>query len=126
MAGDTPATAWTHVGRVDDIPARGARVVRTAAGDIAVFRTDDGQIHAIEDKCPHLAGPLSQGIVHGAQVTCPLHNLVIDLATGGALGPDGGCVRVYPVQVSDGDIQLDLAAPPEAEDEDGCSKRAAA
>ena len=53
----------------------------------------------MEDHCPHRGGPLSQGIVHGAAVTCPLHNWVISLETGKALGADEGAVRTIPVKV---------------------------
>ena len=103
---------FVDIGTLDDIPERGARLVKTRAGTVAVFRTSAGQVYAVEDKCPHLAGPLSQGIVHGGRVTCPLHNLVIDLASGAAEGPDGGCVRTYPVQLREGRIHLGLDAQP--------------
>jgi len=111
MSGMQPARtpAWTTVGRVDDIPLRGARVVRTDGGDIAVFRTQSGAVHAIADRCPHRAGPLSQGIVHDGRVTCPLHNLVVDLETGVAQGPEQLCVRVYPVRIEDGRVVIDVA-----------------
>jgi len=101
---------YLDIGSVDDIPERGARLVKTKSETVAVFRTASGQIFAIEDKCPHLSGPLSQGIVHGSRVTCPLHNLVVDLATGMADGPDGGCVRTFPVEVRDGRILIGLEA----------------
>jgi len=73
---------WTDVGAVTDIPLRGARRVPTPEGDIAVFRTGDGRVFALRDQCPHKGGPLSQGIVHGHAVACPLHNWSIELATG--------------------------------------------
>ena len=73
---------WTHVGTVDDIPRRGARCVMTPHGRIGVFRTADDRIFAIENRCPHKGGPLTEGIVHGASVTCPLHNWVLSLETG--------------------------------------------
>ena len=81
---------WTSVGSIDDIPRRGARCVRNGDMTIAVFRTVDDQIFALEDKCPHRNGQLSQGIVHGNCVTCPLHNWVISLETGSAQGADEG------------------------------------
>jgi nitrite reductase (NADH) small subunit len=90
---------WVEVGVVDSIPSRGARCVNTPGGRIAVFRTAEGQVFAIEDHCPHKAGPLSQGIVHGTSVTCPLHNWVISLETGKALGADEGTVRTVPTRV---------------------------
>ncbi|MBZ9758024.1 nitrite reductase small subunit NirD [Mesorhizobium sp. ESP6-5] len=90
---------WTSIGTLSDIPRRGARCVATPQGKIAVFRTADDQVFAIEDHCPHRGGPLSQGIVHGAAVTCPLHNWVISLETGKALGADEGAVRTIAVKV---------------------------
>jgi nitrite reductase (NADH) small subunit len=100
---------WISVGYVDAIPRLGARVVRTTIGDIAVFRTDDGSVYAIEDRCPHRGGPLSQGIVHGGRVSCPLHDWAIDLASGEAVAPDKGCVRRFPVREAGGLIEIDLA-----------------
>jgi nitrite reductase (NADH) small subunit len=97
-------TEWIEIGSVDAIPRRGSRCVNTAAGRIAVFRTQDDQIFAIENRCPHKQGPLSEGIVHGASVTCPLHNWVFDLATGQALGADEGQVKTYPIDVVEGRI----------------------
>jgi nitrite reductase (NADH) small subunit len=96
---------WVAIGSISDIPRRGARCVDTPDGKIAVFRTADDRIFAIEDRCPHKGGPLSQGIVHGAAVTCPLHNWVISLETGKAQGADEGCVRTIPIKL-DGDTLL--------------------
>ena len=93
---------WVEVGVIDDIPSRGARCVNTPEGKIAVFRTGENQVFAIDDHCPHKGGPLSQGIVHGAAVTCPLHNWVISLETGKALGADEGSVRTIPVRNDNG------------------------
>lgn len=101
---------WVDIGALDDIPFRGARQVRTPAGTIAVFRAADGAVFALADQCPHRKGPLSQGIVHGRQVTCPLHNLVVDLETGGAADSDGGCAKTYPTALRDGRVLVDLTA----------------
>lgn len=89
---------WIAIGRLSDIPQRGARCLDTPDGKIAVFRTADDRVFAIDDHCPHKGGPLSQGIVHGASVTCPLHNWVISLETGKAQGADEGCVRTIPIR----------------------------
>lgn len=86
---------WVEIGRLDDIPRRGARCVETPLGRVAVFRTASDEVYAIEDRCPHRGGPLSQGIVHGAEVTCPLHNWVFSLETGLAQGADEGAVRTF-------------------------------
>ncbi|HKM61133.1 MAG TPA: nitrite reductase small subunit NirD [Acidisphaera sp.] len=91
--------AWHDVGTIDDIPPQGARTVATARGQVAIFRTRDDAIFALDDRCPHKDGRLSQGIVHGHSVTCPLHNWVIGLADGRAAEPDEGCVRTIPVRL---------------------------
>lgn len=101
--------SWIAIGHLTDIPRRGARCVASPLGRIAVFRTAEDTVHAIEDRCPHRGGPLSQGIVHGGAVTCPLHNAVIDLASGQMRGPDEGAVRTFALRVSEaGAIELDL------------------
>lgn len=102
---------WIDVGAVSDIPRRGARRVATPFGDIAVFRTGDGAVFALRDRCPHKHGPLSQGLVHGRQVTCPLHAWTIDLATGEPTGADAGkgCAPTVRVRVEDSRVLL--AAP---------------
>jgi nitrite reductase (NADH) small subunit len=101
---------WTDVGALEDIPRLRSRVVTTPEVDIAVFRTADDRVFALHDRCPHKAGKLSQGIVHGESVTCPLHNWVIGLADGQAKDPDEGCTRLVPVRVENGRILLGMDA----------------
>lgn len=92
---------WIKVGALEDIPRLGARVVESAHGDIAVFRNAEDEVFALRDKCPHKGGPLSQGIVFGRHVACPLHNWQIGLADGAAVAPDVGCAGVFPVKMED-------------------------
>ncbi len=99
---------WIEIGKVEDIPKLGARVVETAKGDIAVFRAADDHIFALRDKCPHKEGPLSQGIVHGHVVTCPLHNWKIDLASGEAQAPDEGCAGRIECKLENDQIFLSI------------------
>lgn len=101
---------FIDIGAVNDIPVRAARLVKTAHGCIAVFRTSTDKIFAIDDKCPHKGGPLSNGIQHGEQITCPLHNWVFDLNTGVAQGMDEGSVQTYPTKIIDGRILMARAA----------------
>ena len=101
-------TSWIDIGSLDDIPVRGSRVVKTRSGCIAVFRTADDTVFALTDRCPHKGGPLSDGIVHGTSVTCPLHNWVIDLATGNVLGEDTGSTKAFDTKVLEGRIFIDL------------------
>ncbi len=102
-------TAFIDIAALDDIPRQGARVVKTPAGCIAVFRTADDQVFATLDRCPHKGGPLSEGIVHGTSVTCPLHAMVFDLATGVATGLDDGAVQTFQVRIDAGRVLLDAA-----------------
>jgi len=97
---------FVDIGALEDIPMLGARSVKTSDGDIAVFRTAGEKIYALRDKCPHKGGPLSQGIVHGASVTCPLHAWVISLQTGAALGLDSGCTARFAVKLDNGRVLL--------------------
>lgn len=101
---------WLDIGALTDIPLRGGRVVKTPRGCLAVFRAADDSVFALDDRCPHKGGPLSDGIVHGYKVTCPLHSLVISLETGSAQGADEGQVRTHLVRVEAGRILLDPAA----------------
>ncbi|HEX5484999.1 MAG TPA: nitrite reductase small subunit NirD [Limnobacter sp.] len=98
---------WIEICGVEDIPVLGSRIVRRPAGqDIALFRNAEEQVFALLDECPHKKGPLSQGIVHGTTVTCPLHNWQIGLNDGCAREPDEGCTAKFTVQVVDGRVQL--------------------
>ncbi|WP_171982394.1 nitrite reductase small subunit NirD [Sphingomonas sp. LM7] len=98
---------WLDIGWLGEIPVRGSRTVPVDGGEeIAVFRTGDDQVFALVNRCPHKGGPLSQGIVHGHSVACPLHNWNIALATGQAQGDDKGCTPVIPVKVSGGRVLI--------------------
>ncbi len=97
---------WIAIAKLDDIPLRGSRQLKTDTVDIAIFRTGSDEVFAIRDQCPHLGGPLSQGMVHGNTVTCPLHNWKIDLESGQVKAPDEGCVNRYPVKVEQGVVYL--------------------
>ncbi|MCB1864471.1 MAG: nitrite reductase small subunit NirD [Chromatiales bacterium] len=103
-------TNWIDICAVEDIPRLGSRVVKSDTLNIALFRTTDDRVFALRDQCPHKGGPLSQGIVHGTTVTCPLHNWKIDLASGEAQGPDEGCTNAFPVQIENGRVRLSIAA----------------
>lgn len=99
---------WVKIGEISDIPRQGARCVKNGDMTIAVFRTVDDKIFALEDKCPHKNGPLSQGIVHDGCVTCPLHNWVISLATGSAQGADEGETQTFPIKLEGDTVFLGL------------------
>jgi nitrite reductase (NADH) small subunit len=103
-------TTWKKICTVSDIPVLGSRRVSRERGlDVAVFRNAQDEVFALLDRCPHKGGPLSQGIVHGKQVACPLHNWNIGLDDGCAKAPDEGCTPSFAVQVKDGEVYLDVA-----------------
>jgi nitrite reductase (NADH) small subunit len=98
---------WKTICRVEDIPVLGSRCVARAQGmDVAVFRNDQNQVFALLDRCPHKGGPLSQGIVFGTSVACPLHNWTIGLDDGCAKAPDRGCAQRFSVKVDAGVVHL--------------------
>lgn len=98
---------WLDIGPVNQIAPGTARTLPVAGGEeIAIFHTMANEVYALVNKCPHKHGPLSQGIVHGTVIACPLHNWNISLKTGEALGDDKGCVPVIPVKVDAGRIYL--------------------
>jgi len=100
-------TAWKEICRVEDIPVLGSRrVARDQGIDVAVFRNDANEVFALLDRCPHKGGPLSQGIVFGTSVACPLHNWTIGLCDGQAQAPDEGCTPRFEVKVDNGRVFL--------------------
>jgi len=107
-----PEGSWVEVGRLDDIPRRGARRVTRSGGapPVAVFRTADDEVFALVDRCPHRGGPLSEGIVQGCAVACPLHGWVVKLDSGEAEAPDEGATRVVPVRLDGQRIWLRMPA----------------
>lgn len=104
-------TDWTRICAVDELPRQGARRLELAGlPPVAIFRTADDRVFALLDRCPHRGGPLSQGIVFGSRVACPLHNWTIELETGRAVAPDEGCAARVPVQVEGGAVHIDTQA----------------
>jgi nitrite reductase (NADH) small subunit len=100
---------WKVVCRVEDIPVLGSRRVARAQGaDVAVFRNGEDRVFAVLDRCPHKGGPLSQGIVFGTSVACPMHNWTIELEGGCARAPDEGCVPTFACKVEAGQVLLNL------------------
>ena len=102
------AVGWSRACRVEDIPKLGARVVKSACGNIAIFRNAEDEVFALHDKCPHKGGPLSQGIVYGRTVACPLHSTNINLEDGHAVAPDTGCTRSFPIKIENGEVFVQL------------------
>lgn len=101
-------TSWTKIIEVKHIPSMGSRVVHYGEIEIAIFKTRDGSIFAINNECPHKQGKLSEGLVHGTNVTCPMHNWDIDLKSGEALSGDSGCTNVYESKIENNTVFINL------------------
>jgi len=99
---------WLEVGKIEDIPKLGSRVVKRAEGDIAIFRNSDNEVFALLNRCPHKGGPLSEGIVYGKTVTCPMHSWCLGLHNGEAVAPDEGCAPTYPIKIEGDKVFLSL------------------
>ncbi|CAM8620734.1 {NirD} Ferredoxin subunits of nitrite reductase and ring-hydroxylating dioxygenases [Comamonadaceae bacterium] len=103
-------TEWTRICTLEDIPVLGSRRVERSTGlDVAVFRNSQDEVFALLDRCPHKGGPLSQGIVFGTSVACPLHNWTIGLCDGQASAPDEGCTPKFSVKLEAGVVYLNAA-----------------
>ena len=96
---------WIPVAKVNDIPIREGRRVLCEHHEVALFNLGDGYL-AVDNRCPHKAGPLADGIVAGKNVFCPLHNWKINLETGCALSGGSGRVKSYPVKELNGKIYV--------------------
>jgi len=101
-------SSWKEVVALDDIPVLGSRVFRTDEQEIAIFRTRDDHVFAVHNACPHKGGVLSEGIVHGHKVTCPLHNWVINLEDGEAQGADEGSTACFEIKIEKGMVYINL------------------
>jgi len=99
---------WLDICALEEINALGSRIIAGPKGDIAIFRTSDDEVFALDDRCPHKGGPLSQGLVYGKRVACPLHNWQIDLESGQAQAPDVGCAHQHWARVENGRVMLAL------------------
>lgn len=119
MSSAVENAAWIEVGAVTDIPRLGSRVVRRERGDIALFRNGEDEVFALLNRCPHKGGPLSEGIVYGRTVACPLHNWCLDLHSGQARAPDEGCAQRFPVRVEGGRVWLSPDPVPDQEPRHG-------
>jgi nitrite reductase (NADH) small subunit len=100
--------SWTKICPLNEIPQLGSRIVRTENTEIGIFRTEDDRVFALNNSCPHKGGPLSQGIVYGDKVACPLHSWKISLVDGKAEEPDVGQTACYQVKIEDGVVHLEV------------------
>ena len=102
---------WVRMARCEDIPLREGRSIRAGEGEIAIFNLGD-RFLAVSNRCPHRGGPLSEGIVSGGMVVCPLHAWKVGLETGEVARPANtlACVETFRVRVEGGVILVELPA----------------
>jgi nitrite reductase (NADH) small subunit len=99
---------WIKICKLEDIPSMGSRIVVYKEDEIAIFKTRDNSVFAVNNECPHKQGKLAEGLVHETMVTCPLHNWDIDLSSGEAIGENSGCTKVYESRIEDNFLFLSI------------------
>lgn len=97
---------WYKITSINEIPKMGSRVVQINETEIAIFKTNKNEIFALNNQCPHQQGKLSEGLIHGDVVTCPLHNTDISLENGKALGENYGCTNKYETKIDNDFVYL--------------------
>lgn len=106
-------TFTINLGPIDQVPIGQSACFVVKGEEIAVIRPRSGGIFALENQCPHRRGPLSEGIVGGEKIICPLHGHKFDLHTGqGSEAQE--CVRVFKVWESSGEMIIEYAVKSEA------------
>jgi nitrite reductase (NADH) small subunit len=94
------------IGEVADLPQKLGKTVTIGSKEIAVFKLENGDIRAIENRCPHKGGVLAEGILSGEYVFCPMHDWKISVNDGKVQAPDVGCVQSYPVEVKGDQVYI--------------------
>jgi nitrite reductase (NADH) small subunit len=100
-------TPKMNLGSLNRIPMGQGRCYVVGTEEVAVFRQRDGRLFAVQNRCPHRQGPLSEGVGGGGHVICPLHGHRFNLETGAGTDP-GECLKVYKLEVREGEIWLGL------------------
>lgn len=95
------------VARFADLPDDGGLCVNVDGRQIALFRVGD-EVFAIDNVCPHQGGPLADGCLDGAFVTCPMHAWTFDVRTGAVVSGGSIPVRAYDAVVDGGEIMVAL------------------
>ena len=101
---------WTTLCAVDEAPRPGDVREVDIGGRTLCFANVEGTLRALDNLCPHRDGPLGQGWIEGETVVCPWHAWAFDCRTGIAEAPERAQVKVYPVQIANGLVLVDLAA----------------
>jgi nitrite reductase/ring-hydroxylating ferredoxin subunit len=100
-----------HVGSLEEVRSRSPLVVSKGPVPIVIFH-HDGELHAVDNRCPHMGFPLDRGTLQGGILTCHWHHARFDLSSGGTFNPFADDVRSFPVSVVDGEVWIDPEPPP--------------
>lgn len=99
---------FVKVARTDEVASGQAKLVEVGGKEIALFNVA-GTFHAIDNNCTHVGGPLCEGELAGAEVTCPWHGATFDVTSGAVLGPPAGApVNRYNVRIEGADVELEI------------------
>jgi nitrite reductase/ring-hydroxylating ferredoxin subunit len=93
--------------KLADVQAAGCLTAQADGHTLAVFAHGD-QVHAVDNRCPHMGFPLQRGTVKDGILTCHWHHARFDLATGGTFDLWADDVRAFPIEVRDGDVWADM------------------
>ena len=99
---------WSYAGTLDDIWEGEMLAVHRRGVDVLLCNVD-GDVFAYEDRCPHLANPLSEGRLDGPVLTCAAHEWSFDVRTGSGVNPAAACLRRYPVRLDGEQIFVEHA-----------------
>jgi nitrite reductase/ring-hydroxylating ferredoxin subunit len=105
---DTLPESFVRAARLDDVRDAGRTSVRVAGHSLALF-FHDGTVHAVDNRCPHMGFPLHRGTLQDGILTCHWHHARFDLESGGTFDQFADEARVFPVEVRDGEVWVDLS-----------------
>lgn len=100
---------WTQLCGISEAPSKDEVKEVEVEGRMLCLANMGGTFHALDNWCPHRQGPLGQGWVEGETVVCPWHAWAFDCRTGIAAEPEQAQVKVFPVQIQNGTVEVDLS-----------------
>lgn len=99
---------FVAIARVEDVLPGESLEIDVNGQPVALFHTRDGDWIATDGRCPHEQGPLVDCILGNGRLTCPIHSYSFDIKTGACDNPDIGTLTVYPVEIRDDAVWIDL------------------
>lgn len=104
----TATSTLQRAAALDDVRRLGALVAHVDGHTLALFADGDG-VRAVDNRCPHMGFPLHRGTLHDGILTCHWHHARFDVATGGTFDQWADDLRVFPVELRNGEVWVDLA-----------------